>query len=102
LALLRRYGSAGGVLDGGCGSAGLGGAMTDEEVGELWQLVLQDGENDRYIMAYGTAALIRKLVEERADKMAEVSYNSGNGWQYIKDALADFGIDASTWPKEGT
>jgi hypothetical protein len=41
-------------------------------------------------------------VEERADKMAEVSYNSGNGWQYIKDALADFGIDASTWPKEGT
>jgi hypothetical protein len=84
------------MLDGGRSSADvLGGKMTDKEVGELWQSAL------RYSAVYPyVQALIRKLVEER-DELLQVTGPRGDGSSKLEEALAQFGIDATTW-KETT
>ena len=82
--------------------------MTDKEVGKLWvQALLYKGFS---AWANGQIALIRKLVEERAQYRCLVeprdttAANAPEWWQdkayWIQLALRDFGIDPATWPRE--
>jgi hypothetical protein len=69
--------------------------MEDSEVGELWRRarkgLLASGKDE-----YVTEKLIRKLVEERAQRLAPGPHFQG----FIPQALREFNIDPATWPKE--
>ena len=66
--------------------------MKDEEVGEIWAKAKLPV----------VRALIVKLVEERAAFICMWKNDRQLDDGHLAQALHDFGIDESTWPKEGT
>lgn len=62
--------------------------MDDKEVGELWRRLNEDcGKRDACDNHGDMFALIRKLVEERADRYGVM----------VVDVLADFDIPQESW-----
>lgn len=71
--------------------------MEDREVGELWVEInyRYPGGNAHWFLK--CRELVRKLVEERAQRKYFYAINE-HGWEYyIPHALKDFGIDPETW-----
>lgn len=62
--------------------------MTDKEVGNLWREALKWSDEV-------TLQLVRKVVEERAEKY-RAARNQPNKYSY---ALRDFGISPDEWTK---
>ena len=70
--------------------------MTDEEVGELWDIYRKFGIEWPRSDGGEVVRLIRKLVEERAGIYIE-AHGCNDCGEHIGEALDDFGIDPATW-----
>jgi hypothetical protein len=71
-----------------------GGVMEDKAIGELWR---RHDEPAHEYSCVEVRALIRKLVEERAQRYCQLPVGEPAFESSYKYALLDFGIDSETW-----
>lgn len=71
--------------------------MKDKQVGELWADWSPVEGHPAWDEASIVCDLIRKLVEERANKHYGPAWNGVDWKEAVAKAVRDFGIDPETW-----